>query len=180
MQQQQLPEGHPDLKSPPTNPNANQGGDPNNTGNADPNAPPAELSMQEMLTAISEELGGAPSGREGAPEMTDVEKTILDNQFAQDTRNQLEDMQKAVKAEAPDATDNQAFNLGMAMMKGDLQGVMQSMRDILKTEKEVDEKGEEQKPLAVEGGASGKPDDNRDAGGLASAFSNIFSTYSTR
>ena len=133
--------------------------------------------MADMLAAISTELGGAPSERENAPEMTDVEKTILDQQFAQETRNTLEDMQKSVKNEAPDATDNQAFNLGVAMMKGDLEGAMKAMRDILKTEQEVDEKGEEQKPLKVEGGASGKPDDNRDAGGLAGTFSNIFQTY---
>ena len=140
---------------------------------------PPELSPQEMMSAISEQLGGAPSAREDAPEMTDTEKTILDNQFQQETRNQLGDMQKQVKTLAPDATENQAFDFGMAMMKGDVSAAFEAVKNIVKTEAEVDEKNEEQKPLTVEGGSQSKGDDNREPTGLAGVFANIQQKYGT-
>ena len=159
-------------------PNAGAAGaDPNAGGTGGGADAPPELTSQEMLAGISEQLGGAPSGREDAPEMTDVEKTLMDNQFQQETRNQLEDMQKQVKSLAPDATENQAFSFGIAMMKGDVSGAFEAVKNIVKTEAEVDEKNEEQKPLTVEGGSQGKGDDNREPTGLAGVFAGIQNKY---
>ena len=163
----------------PNNMNQNPNQDPNNRGDGtgDKNQQPTSLSTEEMMTAISEQLGGAPSAREDAPEMTDTEKTILDNQFRQETRNHLEDMQKQVKGMAPDATDQQAFDFGIAMMKGDVNAAFEAAKNIIKTEAEVDEKNEEQKPLSVEGGAQGSQNSNRTPTGLASVFQNIMQQH---
>ena len=142
------------------------------------NTPPADLSLQNMLAGISEQLGGSPSGREGAPQMDDVQKGIVDKQFEQDVRFQLEDMQKEVKGKIPDVSDTQAYHIGVAMMQGDIGKTIDAVRDALKREAEMDEKNEKQTSLHVEGGASGKSEDGK-LEGLGNTFDKMNRQYSS-
>ena len=143
-----------------------------------PATPPAELSTQEMLQSIREQMGGTPSGREGAPQIDEVQKGIIDKQFEQDSRFQLEDMVREAKQTLPDATETQAFNIGIAMMKGDMTEAINAMRTAIKQEAEMDGKSETQKNLHVEGGASGKQSEGK-IQGLAGAFDNINRSHTT-
>ena len=138
-----------------------------------------EISLQDMLTGIKEQLGGNPSARDGAPQMDEVQKGIVDKQFEQDARNQLEDMQKEVKSKSPDASDTQAFNLGIAMMKGDIGAAMDAMRNIYQREADADEKNENQQSLHVEGGASGKREEGN-IEGLGNTFDKMNRQYARR
>lgn len=169
------------MQDPNTVNNQNQGGgDPNANNTPGGNAgggENTEMTMQQMLEGISQELGGTPSGRQNAPEMDDVQQGIVDKQFEQDVRFALEDMQREVKAKIPDATDTQAFKIGVAMMQGDTQAVIDAVDEARKREAEIDEKSQEQKNLHVEGGASGKNEDGKQAEGLAGAMQRINAQY---
>lgn len=153
---------------------------PNNL-HADPNNPPVaenstqDLTMQQMMEVISQQLGGTPSEREGAS-FSPTEQSIVDKQFEQDVRWALEDMQKQVKGKIPDASDTQAFQIGIGMMEGDITKVIDAVADALKREAEMDEKNENLKPLHVEGGESGKADDSR-LTGLAGVLQSINQKY---
>ena len=142
------------------------------------NNQPTDLSLQDMLTGITGQLGGAPSGREGAPQMDDIQKGIVDKQFEQDVRFQLEDMQKEVKGKIPDVSDTQAYHIGVAMMKGDIAETIDAVRDALKREAEMDEKNEKQTSLHVEGGASGKAEQGK-LEGLGNTFDKMNRQYSS-
>ena len=137
-----------------------------------------DLSMQDMLAGIQQQLGGNPSGREGAAQMSDTEKAIVDKQFEQDVRFELEDMQKEVKSKIEDASDTQAYNIGLAMMQGDIGKTIDAVRDALKREAEMDEKNEKQTSLHVEGGASGKTEEGK-LEGLGNTFDRMNRQYSS-
>jgi len=171
MQEPTVNPQDPRLNPQPTDPTA-----------IDPTAATAErdMTLEEMLSGIQNQLGGMPSGRQDAPpDMDPMLADVRDKQFEQDVRFALEDMQKAAKSKIPDASDTQAYKIGLAMMQGDMPAVIDAVRDALKREAEVDQRQEEQKTLHVEGGASGKPDEGR-LTGLAGAFDKINRTYGTR
>ena len=168
-----------DLNNLNQNPNTPPGTPPGDEG-ADPNAPPAELTYAEMLSGIQKELGGAPSTREGAPQMTEVEKQIMDDNFEIKARQALEDMGKEARMEIPDATDTQAFEMGKAMMNGDMTAMIRAVRQAIKTESEIDESKEEQKSLHVEGGASGKPESRNEPEGTMGVLERISRQYASR
>lgn len=141
----------------------------------------SELTEAEMLDGIMQQLGGLPSEREGEfedEELREVDKIILDNQFKQEAENRMRRIQESVKAVAPDATDKQAHEFGIATMKGDVSTAFKAAAQILRQAEEMDEKKQEQENLHVEGGAGGNSKGGNESRGLAAAFNNMRNTYS--
>ena len=152
--------------------------EPPDTPPADPSAPPAgdeTMSMQDMMAGMSEVMGGPPQAAEGE-QVDPMQMAIMEKQFEQDVRFKLQDMEREVKAEFPDASDTLAYQIGIATAKQDIPEIIKHTREAVKREAERDEKDQEQKPLHVEGGASGKPTENR-VEGLAGVFNKINSNY---
>ena len=133
------------------------------------------MSMQDMMAGMSEVMGGPPQAAEGE-EVDPMQMAIMEKQFEQDVRFKLQDMEREVKAEFPDASDTLAYQIGIATAKQDIPEIIKHTREAVKREAERDEKDQEQKPLHVEGGASGKPTENR-VEGLAGVFNKINSNY---
>ena len=128
-----------------------------------------------MMAGMSEVMGGPPQAAEGE-QVDPMQMAIMEKQFEQDVRFKLQDMEREVKAEFPDASDTLAYQIGIATAKQDIPAIIKHTREAVKREAERDEKDQEQKPLHVEGGASGKPTENR-VEGLAGVFNKINNNY---
>lgn len=150
----------------------NQPTDPNNP----PADPPAELTPDQMLAAMIEARGGIPKPGEDE-ELSEREIAMMENQFRLETRLNLQDAQKLVSAKIPDATDQQSFAIAEAMTKGDLSSVIDAVVNAHKHGQEIDDKKQEQGDLNVEGGASGKGDEEGKTGSMAELFESIADKY---
>lgn len=157
----------------PNNQPTDQNNPPTDTPPADT---PPDLSPQEMLEALIEARGGIPTPAEGE-ELSEREVAMMENQFKLETRLNLQDMQKLVDTKIPDATDQQSFAIAEAHTKGDLSGVIDAVLSAQKHAQEVDDKKQEQGDLHVEGGASGKGDDDGKDVSMAGLFEKIADKY---
>ena len=111
-------------------------------------------------------------------EISEREQSLIESNFQMETRFMLQDMQRIVDSKIPDASDQQSFAIAEAMMKGDLGGIIASVLRAHQRALEIDEKSQEQKDLNVEGGASGKGDDQGKNLGIASVFEKMSNLYS--
>lgn len=142
MQNQQTPNPTPPAAAPATP-------DPNENTPAVPN-----LSHSEKLQAITDMLGGAP---EPIADADELQNQIIQKQFQQDVELKLIELEREAKSLYPDASDDLAYQIGLATASGNLQDLDKYIREAVRREAERDEKTEEQKALHVEGGASGNP-----------------------
>lgn len=172
-----------------TNPNANPNQDPNNNPNQDPSQNPnqdpnngggtgaPQISLEDMLAGIGQQLGGSPLEDEKYADATEVEKAILEEQYAQRIERAFDKMQKEVKGKIEDATDNQIHEIGMAFMKGDIGAGIDAIRQALRHAEEVNDNDQEQVNLHVEGGSGGKQSEDGKNEGLSGVLSSIANTY---
>ena len=114
----------------------------------------------------------------GEVEISEREQSLIESNFQMETRFMLQDMQRIVDSKIPDASDQQSFAIAEAMMKGDLGGIIASVLRAHQRALEIDEKSQEQKDLNVEGGASGKGDDQGKNLGIAGVFEKMSNLYS--
>lgn len=155
--------------------------DPNVDPNADPNADGLpQVSLDQVHQILGEQLGGNPVENEAFAEATEVEKAILEEQYAAKIERSFDRMKEQIKNKKPDATDNQIHNLSIAIMQGDVEGSIEAVENIVRQEKEMDDRNEEQKNLHVEGGAGGNTTESGRGEGLASVFKNMANSYSSK
>ena len=131
---------------------------------------PTDMSMADMMAGLKEVV----QEPEYADDMDPAMRAVMEQNYAHELRFKFDDFQRESKGQFPDITDTLAHNMGMAMAKGDFPELIKHVRDAIKREQEADEKSEEQKSLHVEGGASGKPDEEK-LTGLGGVFAKIAS-----
>ena len=157
------------------------------TKQSDPNASPegadpttAPISIEEMMTGISQQMGGPPTNNPEFKDATAVEMSILEDQFEAKMQRTYDNLGKEVKSAMPDATENQVHEIGKAFMEGNVSAGIKAIKQAARQEAEVDKKTQEQKSLHVEGGAGGKGTEDGKLPGLGGALSRIGSSYAGR
>ena len=137
-----------------------------------------DLTPQEMIDALIEARGGLPPAPEGDEEISEREQALIESNFQMETRFMLQDMQRVVDSKIPSASDQQSFAIAAAMTKGDLGDVIDAVLAAQQRAQEMDDKNEDLKELHVEGGASGKDEDQGKNLGIAGIFEGISRRYS--
>ena len=137
-----------------------------------------DLTPQEMIDSLIEARGGLPAAPEGDEEISEREQALIESNFQMETRFMLQDMQRVVDSKIPSASDQQSFAIAAAMTKGDLGDVIDAVLSARQRAQEVDDKNEDLKELHVEGGASGKDEDQGKNLGIAGIFEGISKRYS--
>ena len=156
---------------PPNNPNPN-GGDENQR---------PQISLEDMLAGIGQQLGGAPKDNPNFSEADPVQMQMLEDNYAMKVERAFDKMQKEVKNKIEDATDAQIHEIGMAFMNGDIGAGIDAIQHALRHSEEVNDKDQDQVNLHVEGGSGGKQggDDGKNEG-LSGVLKNIANTYGQR
>ena len=116
----------------PTNPNPDSNG-----GGTPPEQP--QISLEDMLAGIGQQLGGSPADNEQFADATPAEKAILEEQYANKVERTFDKMQKEVKSKIEDATEGQVHEIGMAFMKGDIGAGIDAIQQALRQADEVDQ-----------------------------------------
>lgn len=117
--------------------------------------PPADEAqgMEAFLGEIQGLRGPTPGVSEG---MDETQRLILENQYKQDTRNMVQDIETAIREVSPDVTRADIQKFARAFVEGDPMTLWQAAQSASRKEAEAEQNDEKSEDLRVEGAGSGE------------------------
>ena len=132
--------------------------------------PSAELSMDQKIARIIENLGGMP--QQGGDEITEEQRLILENQYRQDLKMKILETEKEIRMKHPDASETQLWEAAHAFLRGDVIGVSDIFGKIYQTAAEKEkQQATKDMNLHIEGDSGGGDQTQETPVGLGDIFS---------
>ena len=132
--------------------------------------PSAELSMDQKIATIIENLGGMP--QQGGDEIAEEQRLILENQYRQDLKMKILETEKEIRMKHPDASETQLWEAAHAFLRGDVIGVSDIFGKIYQTAAEKEkQQATKDMNLHIEGDSGGGDQTKETPVGLGDIFS---------
>ena len=132
--------------------------------------PSAELSMDQKIATIIENLGGMT--QQGGDEITEEQRLILENQYRQDLKMKILETEKEIRMKHPDASETQLWEAAHAFLRGDVIGVSDIFGKIYQTAAEKEkQQATKDMNLHIEGDSGGGDQTQETPVGLGDIFS---------
>lgn len=141
------------MQEPTVNPETQTTPPPDAATGADAGAETQAMDTEAFIAEMLKARGPAPGV--GAEGITDIERQILEQQYRQDTRFMISDIQEAIREISPNVERRDLQQYALAAVQNDSVGMWKIAQEALRKETEREQNDTKLQDLRVEGANSG-------------------------